>query len=90
MNIINTQKKILKQVGGLELYILAEVNTYCNKDQYQRTITPTRYYMTGGRYGDHSISVDSSLTRVSAHWRGYLEANGVNTNELKVKEVYFF
>jgi DNA gyrase/topoisomerase IV subunit B len=30
-----------------------------------------RYVMSGGKHGEHSLSLDSSAERIEAHWAGY-------------------
>lgn len=36
---------------------------------------------TGGRFGQHSIMIESELARVLAHWDGYCESNGFALKE---------
>ena len=89
MNTGDLRKKVLRKIDGLELAMLVNVDTYTNKDKTETKLTPVRFLMSGGKYGSHSISIDSSLTRVSVHWKGYLIANDINVSNLKVKDIYF-
>ena len=58
----------------------------CSKYQHKRSLdagttlvigslvlqrTDTGYTMSGGKYGSHTISLDSSQDRIAAHWQGY-------------------
>jgi hypothetical protein len=88
MNIINVKKRVLRKINNLELSILINVDTYTNRDHTETKLIPIQYIMSGGKYGDHSISAESSPTRVSVHWKGYLIANGIDVRSLKVKDVY--
>ena len=84
MNTGGIQKRVLKKVGHLELSILVDIDTYTNKDMSRTRVEPVRYLMSGGKYGDHSLSLDSSTDRLSAHWKGYLQVNEVDINNLKL------
>jgi hypothetical protein len=37
----------------------------------------TQIEFLGGKFGQHSITADSSDERILAHWEGYLANNGV-------------
>lgn len=88
MNIGGIKKRVIKKINNLELAVLVDVDTYTNKDQTETTVTAVRYIMSGGKYGDHSLSIDSSATRIAVHWKGYLIANGIDVSNLKVKDIY--
>jgi hypothetical protein len=47
----------------------------------QANIVDGRVVFSGGPYGAHSISADSSAERVEAHWSGYCEVAGVTKPE---------
>lgn len=89
MNIGGIRTKVLKKVGDLELSMLIDIDIYTNKDTTETSVTPIGYLLSGGQYGEHRLSIDSSNTRLSAHWKGYLEANGVDTGQLRVNQIYF-